>query len=158
MKRVCVVDVYTSTYRYVPVCTSMYWRYLNFEFLEIRPHPSISLALELYAVAVYSRRAALVYEKHSCLVSCIYLYLLVHTIQGILYWHVQVCTGMYRYVQVHMILPYPVQVYRIPDGTWSILYFFPCRQGHMLYYAFKLDRYHMMLKHHKIVPIMIYEK
>ena len=115
MKRVCVVDVYTSTYRYVPVCTSMYLRYLNFEFFEIRPHPSISLALELYAVAVYVRRAALVYEKHSCLVNCIYLYVLVRTFQGILYWHVQVCTSMYRYVPVHTILPDPVQVYRIPD-------------------------------------------
>ena len=100
MKRVCVVDVYTSKYRYVPVCTSMYLRYLNFEFFEIRPHPSISLALELYAVAVYFRIAALVYEKHSCLVSGIYLYVLVRTIQGILYWHVPVCTGMYRYVPV----------------------------------------------------------
>ena len=75
MKRACVVDVYTSTYWYVPVCTSMYLRYLNFEFFEIRPHPSIFLALELYAVAVYFRRAALVYEKHSCLVNCIYLYI-----------------------------------------------------------------------------------
>ncbi len=117
MKLVCVVDVYTSTYRYVPVCASMYLQYLNFEFFEIRPHPSISLALELYAVAVYSRKAALVYEKHSCLVSCIYLYVLVRTIQGILYWHVlaRVCTSMYLYVPVHMILPDPVQVYRIPD-------------------------------------------
>jgi hypothetical protein len=82
MKRACVVDVYTSTYWYVPVCTSMYLRYLNFEFFEIRPHPSISLALELYAVAVYVRRAALVYEKHSCLqvVNCIYLYVPVCTL------------------------------------------------------------------------------
>ncbi len=101
----------------------MYLRYLNFEFFEIRPHPSISLALELYAVAVYSRRAALVYEKHSCLVNCIYLYVLVRTFQGILYSHVPVCTGtpvctcMYRYVPVHTILPDPVQVYRIPDGV-----------------------------------------
>ena len=104
MKRACVVDVYTSTYRYVPVCTSMYLRYLNFEFFEIRPHPSISLALELYAVAVYSRRAALVYEKHSCLVNCIYLYVLVRTFQGILYWHVLVCTGTYRYIRFCPIL------------------------------------------------------
>jgi len=119
MKRVCVVDVYTSTYRYVPVCTSMYLRYLKFEFFEIRPHPRISLAfkLERYAVAVYSRRAALVYEKHSCLVNCMYLYVLVRTFQGILYWHVPVCTGMYRYVPVHTILPDPVQVYRIPDAV-----------------------------------------
>ncbi len=117
MKRVCVVDVYTSMYQYVPVCTSMYLRYLKFEFFEIRPHPRISLALELYAVAVYSRRAALVYEKHSCLVNCIYLYVLVRTFQGILYWHVLVCTGMYWYVPVHTILPDPVQVYRIPGGT-----------------------------------------
>jgi hypothetical protein len=107
MKRACVVDVYTSTYWYVPVCTSMYLRYLNFEFFEIRPHPSISLALELYAVAVYFRRAALVYEKHSCLVNCIYLYVPVCTFQGILYWHVLVCTSMYRYVPVHTILPNP---------------------------------------------------
>ena len=75
MKRVCVVDVYISTYQYVPVYTSMYLRYLNFDFFEIRPHPSRSLALELYAVAVYFRRAVLVYEKHSCLVNCIYLYI-----------------------------------------------------------------------------------
>ena len=117
MKRVCVVDIYTSTYQYVQVCTKMYLRYLNFEFFEIRPpsHPSISLALELYAVAVYFRRAALVYEKHSCLVDCIYLYVLVRTFQGILYWNVPVCTCMYRYVPVHTILPDPVQVYRIPD-------------------------------------------
>ena len=93
----------------------MYLRYLNFEFFEIRPHPSISLALELYAFAVYFRGAALVYKKHSCLVNCIYLYVLVRTFQGILYWHVLVCTGMYRYVQVHTILPDPVQVYRIPE-------------------------------------------
>jgi hypothetical protein len=73
-----------------------------------------------YSVAVYSRRAALVtvYEKHSCLVNSMYLYVLVRTFQGILYWHVPVCTGMYLYVPVHtiMILPDPVQVYRIPDG------------------------------------------
>ena len=121
MKRACVVDVtvYTSTYRYVRVCTSMYQRYLNFEFFEIRPHPSTPLALELYAAAVYSRRAALVYEKLSCLVNCIYLYVLVRTFQGILYWpgNVLVCTGMYRYVPVHTILPDPVQVYRIPDAV-----------------------------------------
>jgi hypothetical protein len=104
MKPVCGVDVYTSTYHYVPVCTSMYLRYLNFEFFEIRPHPGISLALELYAVAVYSRRAALVYEKHSCLVSCIYLYVLVRTIQGILYWYVLVCTGTYLYIRFCPIL------------------------------------------------------
>ena len=80
MKRVCVVDVYTSTYQYVPVCTKMSrdLRYLKFEFSEIRPHPRISLALERYAVAVYSRRAALVYEKHSCLVNCMYLYVVTH--------------------------------------------------------------------------------
>ena len=114
-RRVCVVDVCTSTYRYVPGCTSMYLRYLKFEFFEIRPHPRISLALERYAVAVYSRRAALVYEKHSCLVNCMYLYVLVRTFQEILYWYVPVCTGMYRYVPVHTILPDPVQVYRIPD-------------------------------------------
>ena len=95
MKRACVVDVYTSTYWYVPECTSMYLRYLNFEFFEIKPHPSISLALELYAVAVYFRRAALVYEKHSCLVNCIYLYVPVCTFQAIL-----ACTGMYWYVPV----------------------------------------------------------
>ena len=99
MKRMCVVDVYTSPYQYVPVCTSMYLRYLNFEFFEIRHHPSIPLALELYAISVYSRVAALVYEKPSCLVSCIYLYVLVPTIQGILYWHVQVCTGTYPAVR-----------------------------------------------------------
>ena len=93
MKRACVVDVYTSTYWYVPVCTSMYLRYLNFEFFEIRPHPSIlvSLALELCAVAVYSLRAARVpvYEKHSCLVNCQYI---------------PVRTGTYRYVPFCLIL------------------------------------------------------
>ncbi len=35
MKRVCVDDVCTSTYRYVPVCTSMYLRYLKFEFFKL---------------------------------------------------------------------------------------------------------------------------
>ena len=95
MKRMCVVDVYISTYQYVPVCTSMYLLYLNFDFFEIKPHPCISLALELSAVAVYSRGAAQVYEKHSCLVNCIYLYVLVRTFQGILYCHVPVCTGTY---------------------------------------------------------------
>jgi len=79
MKHVCVDDVCTSTYRYVPVCTSMYLRYLKFEFFEFRPHPMISLALERYAVAVCSRRAALVYEKLSCVVNCMYLYVLVRT-------------------------------------------------------------------------------
>ena len=122
MKHVCVDDVCTSTYRYVPVCTSMYLRYLKFEFFEIRPHPRIFLALERYAVAVYSRRAALVYEKHSCLVNCMYLYVLVRTFQEILYWHVPVCTGMYQYVPVHTILPDPVQVYRIPDENLSVLF------------------------------------
>ena len=117
MKRMCVVDVYISTYQYLPVRTSMYLRYLNFDFFEIKPHPCISLALELYAVAVYSRRAARVYEKHSCLVNCIYLYVLVRTVQGILYWHVPVCTSTYQYVPVHTILPDPVQVYRIPYGA-----------------------------------------
>ncbi len=60
----------------------MYLRYLKFEFFEIRPHLGISLALERYAVAVYSQRAALVYEKHSCLVTsnCMYLYVLVRTL------------------------------------------------------------------------------
>ncbi len=88
-------------------------------FFEIRPHPRIFFALERYAVAVYSRRAALVYEKHSCLVNCMYLYVLVRTFQGILYWHVPVCIGVYWYVPVHMILPDPIQVYRIPDFFFS---------------------------------------
>ena len=79
MKRVCVDDVCTSTYRYVPVCTSMYLRYPKFEFFEFRPHPRISLDLERYAVAVCSRRAALVYEKLSRVVNCLYLYVLVRT-------------------------------------------------------------------------------
>jgi hypothetical protein len=35
MKRVCVNDVCTSTYLYVPVCTSMYLRYLKFEFFNL---------------------------------------------------------------------------------------------------------------------------
>ena len=95
MKCVCLVDVYISTYWYVLVCTNMYLRYLNFDFFEIKPHPFISLALELCPVAVYSRRAARVYEKHSCLLNCIYLYVLVRTFQGILYWHVLVCTSTY---------------------------------------------------------------
>jgi hypothetical protein len=86
----------------------MYLQYLKFEFFEIRPHPRISLALERYTVAVYCRRAALVYEKHSCLVNCMYLYVLVRTFQEILYWYVSVCTGTYRYVPVHTILPDPV--------------------------------------------------
>jgi hypothetical protein len=120
MKRVCVAYVCTSlTYRYLPGCTSMYrdLRYLKFEFFEIRPHPRISLALERYAVAVYSRRAALVYEKLSCLVNCMYLYVLrLSKFQEILYWYVPVCTGMYWCVPVHTILPDPVQVYRIPDA------------------------------------------
>ena len=120
MKRVCLVDVHISTYRYVLVCTSMYLRYLNFDFFVIKPHPFIVLALELCAVAVYSRRAARVYEKHSCLFSCIYLYVLVRTFQGILYWYVLVCTSTYQYVPVHTILPDPVQVYRIPDGGSDI--------------------------------------
>jgi hypothetical protein len=79
MKRVCVDDVCTSTYWYVPVCTSMYLRYLKFEFFEFTPHPIISLALERYTVAVCSRRAALVYEKLSGVVNCMYLYVLVRT-------------------------------------------------------------------------------
>jgi hypothetical protein len=79
MKRVRVDDVCTSTYGYVPVCTSMYLRYLKFEFFDFRPHPIISLALERYADAVCSRRAALVYEKLSCVVNCMYLYVLVRT-------------------------------------------------------------------------------
>ena len=90
MKRVCVDDVCTSTYRYVLVCTSMYLQYLKLEFFEFRPHPMISLALERYAVAVCSRRAALVYEKLSCVVNCMYLYVLVK----------KSCTGMYQYVPV----------------------------------------------------------
>ncbi len=115
MKLACVNDVCTSTYRYVPVCTSMYLRYLKFEFFEFRPHPMISLALESCAVAVCSRRAALVYEKLSFVVYCMYQYVHVRTFQEILYWYVPVCTGMYRYVLVHTILPDPVQVCRIPD-------------------------------------------
>ncbi len=96
MKRVCVDDVCTSTYRHVPGCTSMYLRNLKFEFCEFRPHPRISLALERYAVAVCSRRAALVYEKLSCVtvVNCMYLYVLVRRNP------VLVCTGMYWYVPV----------------------------------------------------------
>ena len=59
-------------------------RYLKFEFFKFRPHPRISLALERYAVpvAVCSRRAwaaALVYEKLSCVVNCMYMYVLVRT-------------------------------------------------------------------------------
>ena len=97
----------------------MYLRYLKFEFFDFRPHPMISLALESCAVAVCSRRAALVYENLSCVFNCMYLpvYVLVRTFSEILrlYWYVPVCTGMYRYVPVHTILPDPVQVYRIPD-------------------------------------------
>ena len=98
----------------------MYLRYLKLEFFEFRPHPMISLALERYAVAVCSRRAALVYGNLSCVVNCMYLYVLVRTFLEILYWYVQVCTGTYLYVPVHTILPDPVQVYRIPDA-WYIL-------------------------------------
>jgi hypothetical protein len=62
-----------------------------------------------------------VYEKLSCVFNCMYLYVLVCTFLEFLYWYVPVCTGMYRYVLVHTILPDPVQVYRIPDvhtGTY----------------------------------------
>ena len=41
---VCVVDVYTCMYQYVPVRTNLYLHYLNFAFFEIRRHPIISLA------------------------------------------------------------------------------------------------------------------
>jgi hypothetical protein len=78
----------------------MYLQYLKFEFFEIRPHPRISLALERYAVAVYSRRAAaLVCEKLSCLVNGMYLYVLVRTFQEILYWYVLVRTGTYDFAR-----------------------------------------------------------
>ena len=112
---VCVVDVYSSTYQYILVCTSMNFRLLNIAFFENRHHPSISLALELYAVPVYSQRAACMYEKPSCHVFCTQLYIPVRTGQEILYLHIPVHTGTYRYIPVHTILPDPVQVYRIPD-------------------------------------------
>jgi hypothetical protein len=93
----------------------MYFRYLNFAFFENRHHPSLSLALELYTVTVYSRRAAWMYEKPSCHDFGTYRYMPVRTGQEFLYLHVPVHTSAYRYIPVHTILPDPVQVYRIPD-------------------------------------------
>ena len=65
---VCVFDsdVYTSTYRYVPVCTSMHLCYpLNFAFFEIRHHPSIiscqCIASGALSCCSGTSRAALVY-------------------------------------------------------------------------------------------------
>ncbi len=83
-----------------PNTSSMYWDVLDVNTSSIHPW------------RFANGRAALVYEKHSCLVNFMYLYVLVRTFQEILYWYVLVCTGMYRYVPVpwHTILPDRVQV------------------------------------------------
>ncbi len=47
------------------------------------------------------------------------MYIPVSTGQEILYLHIPVRTGIYRYTPVHTILPDPVQVYRIPDVRCS---------------------------------------
>jgi hypothetical protein len=88
----------TSMYQYVPVRTRMYLHCLNFALFEIRHHPIISLAWEMYAVAINA--------------SVLFL------VRTSTYWYVpslHSCTGMYWYIPVRTILPDPVQVYRIPD-------------------------------------------
>ena len=57
----------------------MYQYVLAISEIRIFFNLDLSLALERYAVAVCSRRAALVYEKLSCVVNCMYLYVLVRT-------------------------------------------------------------------------------
>jgi hypothetical protein len=103
----------------------MNFRLLNIAFFENRHHPSISLELELYAVSVYSRRAACMYEKgRETLITGPHVMFLVHsgTYQYVLDKNSCTCmyryvvrTGTYQYIPVHTILPDPVQVYRIPD-------------------------------------------
>ena len=114
------MDIYTCTYQYVPVHTSIYYPYLNFAFFDFRHHPIISPAREMHAVAINSRSASWMYEKPSCLVSCTYQYVPVRTGHLFLYWSVPVCTCTYRYIPVRTILPDPVQVYRIPDVTFIL--------------------------------------
>ena len=105
---VCVVDVCSSMYWYIqdllPVCTGMYFSYLKLAFFENRHHHSISLAVELYAVTVCSRRAAGMYEKPSCLVFGTYQYIPVCTVNEFLYSHIPVHTGTYRYIRFCPIL------------------------------------------------------
>ena len=113
------LDIYTSTYQYVPVHTIIYYPYLNFAFFEIRHHPIISPAREMNVVAINSRRASWMYAKPSCLVSSTYQYVPVRTGHLCLYLSVPVCTCTYKYILVRTILPDPVQVYRIPDVTGS---------------------------------------
>ncbi len=111
------MDIYTCKYQYVPVHTSIYYPYLNFAFFDIRHHPIISPAREMHAVAINSLSASWMYVKPSCPVSCTYQYVPVRTGHIFLYWSVPVCTCTYKYILVRTILPDPVQVYRIPDGT-----------------------------------------
>jgi hypothetical protein len=104
----CVSLMSVAVYWYIqdllPVCTGMYFSYLKLAFFENRHHHSISLAVELYAVTVCSRRAAGMYEKPSCLVFGTYQYIPVCTVNEFLYSHIPVHTGTYRYIRFCPIL------------------------------------------------------
>ena len=108
----------------LPVCTGMYFSYLKLAFFENRHHHSISLAVELYAVTVCSRRAAGMYEKPSCLVFGTYQYIPVCTVNEFLYSHIPVHTGTYRYIRFCPILS------RCTGFQMTILHCFP-----VLYWA-----------------------
>ncbi len=85
----------------------MYFRYLNFTFFENRHHPSISLVLELYAVTVYSRRAAWMYENLHVMFlvhTGTYQYVLDKNSCACMYRYIPVYTGTYQYVRFCLIL------------------------------------------------------
>ena len=107
-----MVDVYSSTYLYIPVCTSMYFRYLNFTFFlekdsilayllhwsctllqfTLKELPGCMRNLHVMFLVHTSTYQYYVLDKNSC--TCMYQY------------------STYRYIQVRAILPDPVQVYR----------------------------------------------
>lgn len=113
-----MVHVYTSTYQYEPVCTSVNMQDLNFAFFEIRYHTIISLAEDMYTVEFNSLRTARVYSISTCIFPSMYWYVPVRTVFKCMYRYIPVHTGTYWYIPVCTILPDPVQVYRIPD-VWN---------------------------------------
>jgi len=102
MKRVCVDDVCTSTYRYVPVCTSMYLRYPKFEFF------NLDLILEyLLLWSVTLLQFALeelpwcMRNFHVLLIVCTNTYFLKNPVLvcTCMYWYVPVRTGTYDFAR-----------------------------------------------------------
>ena len=128
---VCVVDVYTCMYQYVPVRTDLYLHYLNFAFLKID--------------------AILSYLLHR---SCTLLYLTLRALPGCMrYLRVlsQVCTSMYQYVLIKKCCTDMYWYVQVRTGTYPCIRFCPILSrctGFQMFSTLLLKKYLALLRNY----------